>query len=161
VVADAGPLIVLARAGRLTLLRALYRRLAIPRAVHRELGLVDARPGARALTEALAAGWLVVARVERLGRVADYARRLDAGEAEAIALAEEREARLLLVDDALARRTAEARGLRVARTADVLLAAKREGLVGALAPCIAALARHDYRLAEADRAALLAAAGEG
>ncbi len=52
IVADAGPLIGLAKIGRLELLRRLFSRVMIPEAVQTELRLKSSRPGAIALTAA-------------------------------------------------------------------------------------------------------------
>ena len=60
VVADAGPLIALARTERLDLLRRLYRRVVIPPAVHDELSIGSDRPGAKRLAGALSGDWLAV-----------------------------------------------------------------------------------------------------
>ena len=88
VVADTGPLIALARAERLELLRRLYERVVVPPAVHDELALDSDRPGARVLAGAFDAGWIIAEAVPDsvLGR--ELARLLGPGEAEAIALAE-------------------------------------------------------------------------
>ena len=64
-VADAGPLIALARVGRLQLLQQMYGQGLIPPAVHRETRTDSARPGAKRIGAALAAGWLRVCAVGR------------------------------------------------------------------------------------------------
>jgi predicted nucleic acid-binding protein len=57
---------------------------------------------------------------------------LDAGEAEAIALALEVGADLLLMDERLGRETARYLGVRYVGLIGVLIAAKRSGLIGAI-----------------------------
>jgi predicted nucleic acid-binding protein len=54
---------------------------------------------------------------------------LDQGEAEVLALAEEREARLTIIDEKKARRYAERMGLSLTGTLGVLLLAKEAGLI--------------------------------
>ena len=61
VVADAGPLIALARIDRLQLLHHLCGPVVVPTVVLDELRLDSARPGAQALSEARSEGWLEVA----------------------------------------------------------------------------------------------------
>jgi predicted nucleic acid-binding protein len=56
VVADAGPLIGLARVGLLDLLRHLYGKILIPVQVFEELQTSEGRPGSRALRAALQEG---------------------------------------------------------------------------------------------------------
>ena len=60
IVADTGPLIGLARVGRLDLLRRLYGKVHIPAAVLDELALGSARPGAAVLEDFLKSGWFEV-----------------------------------------------------------------------------------------------------
>ena len=64
---------------------------------------------------------------------------LDAGEAEAIALALETGAELLLMDERLGRETAAHLGLRYVGVIGVLVEAKHKGLVSALKPQLDAL----------------------
>lgn len=97
VVPDAGPLIYLAGAGKLKLLRALYLRVVVPSVVHAEV--VTAGAGLVGSAEVAAATWL---EVEDVQPDMTLAAALDAGEAAAIPLAE-RLAATLLCDDADAR----------------------------------------------------------
>ena len=80
IVADTGPLIALARAGRLGLLRRLYRHVVIPLAVHGELEVRSGRPGATALAGALAAGWTSVRSAANQKAVLELGQLLDLGE---------------------------------------------------------------------------------
>jgi len=67
VIADAGPLIGLARIGCLDLLRALFGGVTITAVVAAEIGIdaepdvrADRRPGASAIAKAREAGWLSI-----------------------------------------------------------------------------------------------------
>ncbi len=72
---------------------------------------------------------------------------LGAGEAEAIALAVQRNAQLLLMDDRRARRVAElAYGLGVKGAAGILVAAKRQGLVSTVRPLLEMMQVRGYYL---------------
>ena len=84
--ADTGPLIALARTGRLDLLRRLYGRVAVPLAVEREMAIGSDRPGARVLEGALEAGWISVRAVGETGATQDIFMLLGQGEAEAISI---------------------------------------------------------------------------
>jgi len=159
IVADAGPLIGLARARVLSLLESLYTNVLIPPAVEAELRVDSPLPGAVALGEALAAGWLQVADVPPTGSLAGLEKLLDRGEAQAICLAEDRGLRLL-IDERLGRRVASRRGVTVIGTGAVLLAAKAAGHLVAVSPVLVELERQGYRLSEALRIELLRLAGE-
>ncbi len=158
--ADTGPLIALARIGELDLLRRLYGRVAVPPAVERELAIGSGRPGASTLEGALDAGWIVVEATRDGAGLQDLLGLLGEGEAEAIALAEQRQSRLLLIDGARGRRVARSRGVPVAGVAGVLLAAKNRQELKAVGPLLRALSDAGYRLAPALVAKVLAAAGE-
>ena len=64
---------------------------------------------------------------------------LDAGEAEAIALAVECQADLILLDERLGRQAAQRMGLTVAGTLGVVIAAKDRGILTAVRPLLDAL----------------------
>ncbi len=144
--ADTGPLIALARVERLELLPRLFGNGVIPPAVHREARTESSRPGARRIQEALSAGWLRVAPLADAAPAADLLRVVDAGEAEAMALCLQRQARLLLIDDAKGRKVARRAEIPLVGVAGVLLAAKSKGLLAAVSPTLDDLAAVGYRL---------------
>ena len=146
VIADTGPLIALARIGRLDLLRRLYGRVVVPPAVHAELAIDSNRPGAKVLAGAFAAGWIVVETVADSSVRWELDQLLGPGEADAIALAEQADTRFLLIDDARGRRTARARGIPVVGVAGVLLVAKSRGELAAVGPVLDRLSDAGYRL---------------
>ena len=86
---------------------------------------------------------------------------LDRGEAEAIALAAELQADLLLMDERLGRTEAARFGLRVIGVLGVLIEAKGRGRLQRIEPILDEL-RHDagFRVSQALRARVLQAAGE-
>ncbi len=73
---------------------------------------------------------------------------LGAGESEAISLALETKARLVLLDDRPARRLAQALHLPIIGTLGILLAAKRRQLLPAMRPSLDALLQHDFRISQ-------------
>ena len=81
-------------------------------------------------------------------RRADLLVDLDRGEAEAIALAMELDADLLLLDERLARRHATRLGLTITGSLGVLLKAKERELVTEIHPLIQELRRNKIRLSE-------------
>ena len=145
-VADAGPLIALARVDQLHLLRHLFGRGMIPPAVHREIALGSGRPGAVAIGQALEAGWIRVVPLADEAQAASLARIVDSGEAEAIALGLQQDARFLLIDDAKGRKAARRAGLPLVGVAGVLLAAKAQGHLATVSPVMEELASVGYRL---------------
>ena len=89
-----------------------------------------------------------------------FALDLGQGELAAMALGLEHRERIVLLDDLLARRVAEAAGLKVWGTLRVLLEAKRTGLVTELAPYVERLADAGMWLSADIRRRILRLAGE-
>ena len=115
VVADSSPIRYLAVLNVIGVLPQLYDRVILPRSVLNELCHPHAPAEARSWASALPA-WAEVRQAARI-ELGDV---LDAGEAEAIALAEELGADLVLIDEREARRVAVERGLKVAGIIGVL-----------------------------------------
>jgi len=103
IVSDAGPIIVFARIGRLSLLREVTGSLLIPDAVYDEI--VVKKGGMPGAAEVAQAAWIQKASVANRSIIDGLPRVLHEGEREAIALAKERGAQLL-VDEIRARRVA-------------------------------------------------------
>jgi len=161
VVSDAGPLIALGRIEQLDLLKQLYQNVLIPPAVHSELRCGADLPGATALQQAINNGWISVQSVPTSEKVISQLRLiLDAGESEAIVLAELVHCRFLLMDERRGRQVAKKRGLTVIGIAGVLLAAKRGGLIEAVSPVVNILSKEGYRLSNSLIAEILKVAEE-
>jgi predicted nucleic acid-binding protein len=159
VVSDASPLVGLAAVGQLELLADLYSEVVIPEAVFEEATL--ASPAAPGAEEIRRARWIRVARASDDELVSSLSTELDRGEAEAIALAVELEADLLLVDEKRARVKARQLGRRVIGVIGVLLQSKDKGLLEEIRPVLDALVdRTGFRVGRALYEEALEAAGE-
>ncbi|MGC9445231.1 MAG: DUF3368 domain-containing protein [Candidatus Methanospirareceae archaeon] len=146
VVSNAGPLIALAKISQLPLLKALFGELVIPEEVQREIVVRGkGKPGAEIVARA---DWIKVRRVHELG-VAILATELDLGEAEAIILAKELNAELLLLDEKIPRELAKSLGLNVAGTLALIHAGLQRGVLdGELEEFIQQLKRKGVWLSE-------------
>jgi predicted nucleic acid-binding protein len=137
VVSDTSPITNLAAVGHLDLLQALYTKITVPNEVRDELVLGGAgnNPGAR---EVLSEPWFEVMDVEAQARsqLARAYPALDIGEVAALALAVERSADLVLLDDQAARRAASALKLSYIGVVGILLAAKARGLAPRIKPIL-------------------------
>lgn len=137
VVSNASPLINLIRIGKLDLLRKLFDELVIPETVWREVVVAGGgQPGAHGVK---AATWVRLQAITNQQLAHTLQQELDAGEAEAIALALELRGELLLMDGHLGREVAHHLGLRCTGLIGVLIEAKHKGLIAAVEPCLEAL----------------------
>jgi len=144
VVTNAGPLIALAQIGQFDLLRLLYGQVHIPQGVWDEVKALGHNcPGA---AEMVSANWINIVRVNDPTAVELLRDRLDEGESEAIVLAIELHADLLLIDEARGRRVAEARGLKKTGTIGTLILAKRAGWVRGVTPLLDQLVARGFRM---------------
>ncbi|HEY2344179.1 MAG TPA: DUF3368 domain-containing protein [Chthoniobacteraceae bacterium] len=127
VVSNTSPLLNLAAVGEADLLIKLFGSIAAPDAVRGEIEALRQRTPrfASVNLDAVAA----FASVKDHTKVALLSLHLDPGEAEAIALAVEMKADLLLVDERRATRTAHQLGIKTLGLIGVLLLAKRKGHV--------------------------------
>jgi len=158
VVANAGPLIALAAVGKLDLLQTLFGQIVIPQAVYDEVVVQgQGEPGSQEVKEA---NWIGTAHAQDRLAVELLRETLDAGESEAIVLAQELEARYLLLDDGLARRKARLIGLQMTGTLGLLLLAKEARLIAEVALVIDELRQTDFRISDRVCEQVLRKAGE-
>jgi predicted nucleic acid-binding protein len=127
VVCNTSPVILLAKIGRLELFSGLYDQIIIPASV---LDEIEAKPSkeTKRITALVKNRTFEVQRASRKileGLPAD----LGAGEREAIALAVETQADLVVLDDQQGRRTARERGISVTGTVGVLIEARERGII--------------------------------
>jgi uncharacterized protein len=150
VVADTSPLIALHQIGQLQLLERLFGEVLVPPAVAREAALTLPEPPS----------WIrIVAPSQPMGSEGLRAS-LGPGESEALSLAIELRADIVIVDDRQARRLASGLGLHVAGTGGILLRAKRAGFIPAVSPLLEQLLAFDFHLSQTIRNEILAAADE-
>jgi predicted nucleic acid-binding protein len=156
IVADASPLIMLARSELLDVARHVAGDLVVPNIVWEECSRDASRPGAGVLIAARKAKRIDIRDAQWSGPALPA---LDAGELAAIALALTLRCPVLM-DERLGRRVATDQGLIVIGSAGLLLAAKGKGLIPAVRPILEAWASWGYFLSAELKAAVIARAGE-
>jgi len=132
IVCNASPLINLARIGKLGLLRELYGQIIIPEAVWHEVVVEGSgQPGSE---EVKVADWIKTQAAVNRNLKRALQQELDAGESEAIVLALETGADLLLMDERIGREVAMHFGLRCMGLIGVLIDAKHKGFINEIKP---------------------------
>ncbi|MDM8521246.1 DUF3368 domain-containing protein [Anaerolineales bacterium HSG6] len=126
-------MIALAWLNQLALIPALFDELHIPQAVYDEIFY---KPDAIGTVELASTDWLIVRPVTNVLSVNLLQDQLDAGESEAIVLATELQADLLLIDERRGRRKAIQYGLDITGTLGILIRARQLQLIGPLRPML-------------------------
>lgn len=132
VVLNNTPLVALWTLECLSFLRDLFGDVLVPQAVYEEFVATEQSARQQALD---ASSWIHITPLHDPRQALLYVG-LDRGEAEVLALAQERSARLVIIDERKARRYAQRLDLPLTGTIGVLLAAKHNGLVPAIAPLL-------------------------
>jgi predicted nucleic acid-binding protein len=145
VVVDSTCLIGLEKIGRLDLLPNLFQPVHAPPEVERESGFTPE--------------WLQIEIPSNPTLISALKVMVDDGEAEAIALALERNCRIVL-DDRKARDLAQRMGLKVIGTVGILVRAKRSGLLPWINPLLNELTEKGFHLSEDLKREALRMAGE-
>ncbi|MBD2141128.1 DUF3368 domain-containing protein [Anabaena sp. FACHB-1250] len=146
IVSDTTPISELAKVNHLNLLPKLFGKVVIPQGVFDELQ-VGEHPAAK-LVQNLS--WLEVVTVDnqQLVRELQQSFKLDLGESEAIALAEEISASGLLIDERAARKVAMAQKLPLIGTVGILLLAKRRGLLDSVKDVLDEMQEQGMRISD-------------
>jgi hypothetical protein len=122
-VSNASPLIVLLKINKLLILKKLFEKIVIPDAVYKE---ITAKEHDKLVFDKLK--WVETRRVRKTEMINLLEKLINKGEAEAIILAKELNA-TLLIDDAKARKYAKLLNIEVIGTLGLLKMAKKSGLV--------------------------------
>jgi predicted nucleic acid-binding protein len=151
VVSDTSVITALIQVGRHALLQDLYEIVLIPEAVHREL----------TRSHPILPGFLEVRAAADREKVAWLTTNLDLGEAEAIVLALESNADLILIDEKLGRLAALREGLAITGLMGVLVAAKRKNRIPSVRELVGQIETEaGFRVSEAVKREAFRAAGE-
>ena len=156
VVANNTPLAALWASRRLDLLESLFGQVLIPTEVASEFLAAESFARQRDLE---AAPWIKITPVADRRRALSYSN-LDLGEAEVLALAEETDAALVVIDEVKGRRFARRLGFPIIGTLGILLLAKEDGLVSKMHPLIEQLEASGLHLAPELGSKVLRMAGE-
>ena len=133
IIVNSTPLIALAKANKLEILKEMYEHIIIPEAVYREVTEKDDIAAQR--IEA-AREWIEVRKVDSNLDRRMYKAKLHDGEVEVMLLAQEIGADAVVIDDGAARKTAEYLGLPLTGTLGVMIKAKQRGLLEAVMPVV-------------------------
>ncbi len=116
-------------------LKKLYGRIIIPKAVREELVIIEHHD--EFLTSC---DWIEVADAKNIHQVRNLLMDLDRGEAEAIVLAKEQKADYLIIDELKGRIKAKEFGISVIGLLGVLVDAKKNGIIPEVKPLMNELA---------------------
>ncbi len=134
IVSDTSPIINLAAIDYLWLLPKIYGQIILPQSVFDEIVIAGVgEPGA---DDIKFADWIEVQNCHNMTLWQQLRTELDAGEAEAIALAVEIKADRILIDERRGRQKAIDLSLRPVGILGVLIRAKQDGLISNLKPIL-------------------------
>lgn len=126
VIVNSTPLIALANANALFVLRKLYGTNFIPQAVYDEFTQKEDSACRQIIKEK---EWIIVKKVSNDYDRKMYSAKLHLGEVEVMLLAQEENSDVVIIDDNAAKQTAEFLGLPVIGTLGILVHAKRKGII--------------------------------
>jgi predicted nucleic acid-binding protein len=121
IVSDAGPLIVLLKTNKLSILQEIFKKIVVPTAVYQE---ITEKEQERVIFEGI--NWIEMRDVTKADHLLE--KLIDKGEAEAIILAKQLKTSLL-VDDAKARKYAVLLNVEIIGTLGLLKMAKKRGII--------------------------------
>jgi predicted nucleic acid-binding protein len=142
VISNSSPIMNLAIIGQLHLVQELFGEIIIPKEVWFELILEGkGKPGTNEIEKVK---WIKVEEVKNNNLVKMLTKDLDVGESAAIALAIEKKADLLLLDETDARNLAEFYNLTKTGVIGILMKAKKRSLIKEIKPMLEKLRIHAH-----------------
>ena len=144
VVSDTTAIIHLSKIRSLHLLKDLYGEVLIPQAVYDEITVKGkAQPGA---LEVMNSNWIKVIQIKNPVVASKLKARLDIGEAEAIALALEKNADVLIIDERAGREIAGKLVNNIIGMVGILLKAKEAKIISEVKPYLIDLRTTGFRI---------------
>lgn len=131
VISDSSTITNLIQIGELSILEKLFSEITIPRKVYEELAIYENQK-----TQIDFLDWIVVDAVLNTVAVAKLSEVLDPGEAEAIILAQEKNADFLVIDERKGRKVAQNLGINIVGFLGILIRAKKAGHITRLKPVL-------------------------
>lgn len=131
VVSDTTTITNLIHLNKLLLLKELYKEILIPKEVYNELCYLPTQK-----IELDSQDWILVEGISDMSLYEKIVETVDRGEAEAITLAIERKADLLIIDELAGRQIAKSYGLRIIGLLGILITSKQKGLIQFLNPLL-------------------------
>lgn len=156
IVSNTTPIISLLKLNRLEILQKIYKQVYIPTAVYNEVEAGKAKGYYKDLSEI---DWVNIIEIQDKQAV-KYFLDLDAGEAEAIVLATELNADLIILDEKPGRFHAKHADLKVTGTIGILIKAKSEGLIEKLKPLLYELTDKEVWISKKLKTEILKKVGE-
>ena len=156
VVLNTTPIISLLKLNRLELLQQLYSEIYIPVAVYHEIEAGKAKGYYKDISKI---NWINIVEIQDKQAV-KYFLDLDSGEAEAIVLATELNADLIILDEKIGRFHAKHAELKVTGTIGILIKAKANGFIDELKPLLDELTQKDVWISEKLKSEILTKIGE-
>jgi len=145
VISDTTTITNLLKIDLIHLVQKLYGKIVIPKAVYDELIVISKQE-----EFFKTAKWIVIKEVKNRELVKELQDTLDLGESEAIVLALELNADILIMDERLGRKTAEKYGLTIIGLLGILIGAKRRGHIDSVKTHIDVLINeYGFRVSEA------------
>lgn len=151
IVCDSSTIIALEKINHLWLLENFSEEILIPPAVNKE---IKSKKGIN-----LPACFRVEEAKDKL-YIEQNRKNLQIGEVEAITLAKDIKADLIILDDKKARKLAEEEGLKVAGLLALLITAKEKGIIERVKPIVDDLKRHSFFIGEDIYVEILKLSGE-
>ena len=142
VISNSSPIMNLAIIGQLHLVQELFGEIIIPKEVWSEL--ITEGKGKPGTNEIEKVKWIKVEEVKNISLVKTLTKDLDVGESAAIALAIEKKADLLLLDETDARNLAEFYNLTKTGVIGILMKAKKRSLIKEIKPMLEKLRIHAH-----------------
>lgn len=158
IVADAGPLIALAKLNELLLLPQIFSEIYVPETVFSEVTLNPRHAESVTLTDFLSENTQINPGISN-SFTEELSQALDDGEVQALALAKELNSGVLM-DELRGRKLASYHSIPAVGVLGVLIKSKQLGLIAKVSPLLEQLLRENYHLSSALIARVLAQVGE-